>query len=95
MLRAYNSGLLPHFFPHLNRCRVHVKQPHLLASLSSLAVDADFGEELSRGALQQIRPHADGRRVFYILYFLRILDNNPVVPRRRVAIRCEAFQRIA
>ena len=46
MLAADPAGAFAHLVPDQQRCGIHIKQPHLLAAFSSLAVNADRGQKL-------------------------------------------------
>ena len=93
-LRANDFRCFPHLFPDPNRRGIHIKQSYLLTALSPETIDADCRQEAPLPGLEQVRSHADGRRIFDVLHVLRALGNDLIVQRCRGAFRDKAFQKI-
>ena len=91
--RANDSGRFPHFFPDPNRRSIHIKQPYLLATLSPETIDTDCPQETCLPGLEQVRSHADGRRILDVLHVLGALRNDLVVQSCRGVLRDEASQK--
>ena len=75
---ANNSGRFPHFFPDPNRRSIHIKQPYLLATLSPETIDTDCPQEACLPGFEQVRSHADGRRILDVLHVLGALRHDLV-----------------
>ena len=78
--RSDNPWLSPHFLPHPNRRSIHIKEPHLLATLSAKTVDAHCDREFHR-CLRQfakaliVAKKSEKRRTN--LYAAVIVDKSP------------------
>jgi len=69
-LRTNDFGRFSHLLPNLNCRRIHIKQSYLLAILPPKTVDADRCQEAHLSGLEQVRSHADDRRIIDVPHFL-------------------------
>jgi hypothetical protein len=89
-----DSGCFPHLFPDPNCRSIHKKQSYLLTAFSAETVDADCRQEAPLPRLEQVRFHADSRRIFSVPYFLRVLRNYLIVQCCRRVLRDQTLQEI-
>jgi hypothetical protein len=83
-----------HFFPDLHRHCIHIEKSYLLATVSPKAIDANCRQEARLSRLEQVRSHADGRRILNVLNVIRTLRNDLVVQIWDRLIRDKAAQKI-
>lgn len=93
-LRTNDPGRFPHLFPDPNRRRIHIKQSYLLAALSPETIDADSRQESPLPGPGQVRPHADGRSIFDVLYVFHALRDNLIVRHWQCIFRDAPFEKI-
>jgi hypothetical protein len=89
-----DSRRFSHLAPDLHCRRIHIEKSDLLATLSPKAVDADARQEARLSRLEQVRSHADGRRILNVLNVIRTLCHDLIVKIQNRLIRDEAAQRI-
>ena len=78
-LRAHDIWRFPHASPDSNCRSIHVQEPYLFATLTTYAVDADRPQKGCLPGREQIRSHADGRRIFGVLHLFCTLRNDLII----------------
>jgi hypothetical protein len=94
MLCSDDLRLLAYSFPDSERSGIHEQQAELSRAFVSLAVDADYSQQLGLAGTDQVWPHAESGRILNLPDLRRTLSDRLIVRRPPCVVSIETGQQI-